>query len=754
MTLRTAVFDIETDGLLDQLTTIHSLCIKIIETGEVYSCTDAAPARVPPGNSTIHSDEEGPRAEYTSIREGLDILSDADVIVGHNIIRFDIPAIKKVYPDWTFKGTVKDTLVMGRVIFPNLKEMDFAKRNKLRLKHGLARTNILWPTNIIGRHALDAWGIRLGEWKGDYFKNKTEELRNQFEEEYQRHRAMGKLVKECPPRKPSQDEIAEYAWGTWNVAMQDYCEQDIVVTEKLYHMLLEAALPGEYLDLEHQFAIIIQRMEEQGFPFDVEGARRLEHTLRRRIAEITDALQAAFPPWTETTEHIAKANNKKLGRVKNQVYQKHKEIVFNAGSRDHIANRLIDKYGWKPTEFTETSGKPKVDEDTLSRLDYPEAPLLTEAMMIQKRLGQLADGKQAWLKLVTPEGRIHGTVDTNGAITGRCTHKTPNVAQVPGGGQPYGRECRSLWGPPPGMVQIGADASGLELRCFGHFVALYDEGAYIQVILEGDIHSFNSAALFGYEIGQFEAGLADEETPFLEVAHQHPEHGPRFLRPLSPEQQAKATVHHYFKFLRNNAKTFIYGFLYGAGAGKIGEIVEGSVEDGKRLIASFLERLPALTKLRATIDRLCSPHIIEHVPKRDRDGNVMRDNEGYPLTYPKKTPNPHYRGWLKGLDGRKLPIRSPHAALNTLLQSAGAVIMKKAIIFTLQELEEAGLVWGEDWALMATVHDEYQAWAKPEHADFVGQALVRGMERAGAHFKFNCPISGEYDIGANWYECH
>ena len=675
---QTAIFDIETNGLLDKLNRIHSLCIKIKETGQVISCTNDDPS-------------------YTSVEEGLSVLAQAGVIVGHNIIKFDIPAIQKVYPGWDYQGGVFDTLVASQLIYSDLKERDFKKRDKLKRKHGQIKMNEMWPGGIIGRHGLDAWGIRLGEWKGDYAKTRGQELKDHFHEIHMAARATGLKASECPPKTPTREQIGDYVWNTWNRPMQDYCEQDIEVTDKLLDLLTSKNYSQEALDLEHDFVQVIRLMENEGYTFNKEAAEKLEQELMIRQAAIQQELKGAFPPWTVRTPFIPKVNNASRGYVKGELTYKVREIIFNPGSRDHIADRLTDKYGWKPTEFTET-GKPKVDEDVLKHLDYPEAELLTESMMIAKRLGQLSEGKNAWLKLVTPEGKIHHEVSTNGAVTGRCTHKRPNVAQTPSASAPYGKECRMLWGPPRGMKQVGADLSGLELRCLGHFMALYDDGAYIRVILDGDIHTFNSAALFGYDEEVFAAGRKDEDTLLLDVANDHPESG-RFLRNLNPGQRKRKTVADYFDFLRNNAKTFIYGFLYGAGAEKIGQIVEQGSAAGKKLMAAFLEKTPALKKLRQRIDKVCSPYIYEET-KYIKDGKVK--------TGRRRVSNPNYRGYLKGLDGRILPIRSAHAALNTLLQSAGALISKKATVLLYERLVSEGYVFGEDWALMAHIHDEVQ----------------------------------------------
>ena len=288
--------------------------------------------------------------------------------------------------------------------------------------------------------------------------------------------------------------------------------------------------------------------------------------------------------------------------------------------------------------------------------------------MLDKRLGQLAVGKNAWLKMLKG-GRIHGQVNTNGAATGRCTHNRPNIAQTPSVGAPFGTDCRALFHAPTGYDLVGADLSGLELRCLAHFMAKYDDAAYVDVVLNGDIHSVNQKA----------AGLPT----------------------------------------RNSAKTFIYGFLYGAGPAKIGAIVGGSEKEGRKLINKFMKATPALKQLR------------------DAVGAAVTKNKN-----------------LVGLDGRTLPVRSPHAALNTLLQGAGALLAKQATVILYKNLTAKGYKWGEDYAQVAHVHDEVQLIARKEIADDVGKEAVKSFQLAGEYFKFRCPITGEYKVGSNWADTH
>lgn len=426
--------------------------------------------------------------------------------------------------------------------------------------------------------------------------------------------------------------------------MIDYCKNDVDITEAIYSHLAPKMvdMPHAY-QLEHDVARIVGKQIANGFGFNVTEAYLLMADLNCQLTTVVEELRTAFPP--------------KEIPLKTKI----KYVEFNPGSRDMIASALIKKYKWKPTEFTET-GKPKIDESVLDELDYPEAVLLSKYFMLDKRKSQLA----SWLEAVHKD-RIHGSVNTNGAVSGRMTHSDPNMAQVPRCGSPLGQECRSLFRPVNrNWIQVGADASGLELRMFAHYLAAFDDGAYAKVVCDGDVHTHN----------QTMAGLKT----------------------------------------RDQAKTFIYGLLYGAGDAKVGKIVDGTVADGARLKNQFKRQVPAYAKLL---------NQLEYVTAQ--------------------------RGFLRGLDGRPLPVRSAHSALNLLLQSAGAVVMKQALYVLDNEL--SGLYPGR-YAFMANVHDEWQIECDPSIADDVGRIACKSIEAAGITLNLKCPLKGEYKIGNNWAETH
>ena len=473
------IFDLESDGLLPELTKIHCIVAKDTETNQVYSF------------------------KPNEVEKGLDLLADAKEIIAHNGIGFDIPAIKKVYPQWFTNAKITDTLVLSRLIFPDLKNKDFAVSNK----HG-------FDNRLIGSHSLEAWGRRLNILKGNFGKQTD--------------------------------------WQQWTQEMQNYCNQDVEVTHTFYKELEKRKYSPAAIELEHQFAQCIFLQETFGFQFNNEEALQLLRKLTKKRLELEEKLQEVFPPvQKDLGEFIPARDNKTLGYVKGVAIHKYETVNFNPNSRHHIADRLKDKYNWKPKAFT-PDGKPVVDEGVLNKLEYEEAKILSEYLLIQKRISQLAEGSSAWLKLSKGD-RIHGHVNTLGTITGRCTHNRPNIAQVPSVGVPYGYECRSLFTVPYGYKLVGVDVSGLELRCLSHYLARFDGGEYVRQVTEGDVHTFNQQA----------ANLPN----------------------------------------RNLAKRVIYGLIYGIGDARMGELVGGSTAEGKKIKKLLFSKIPALPKLTNAIKR-------------------------------------------------------------------------------------------------------------------------------------------------------
>jgi len=501
------------------------------------------------------------------------------------------------------------------------------------------RLNQVYDTLIVSRlldpsrengHSLEAWGQTLGFHKIDYS-------------------AVWQWM---------MDRKEAYAGESFDSPidslLEHYCIRDVEVTAKLYHRLnsdvAEKQFSQESIDLEHQVAAIIAQQERNGFKLDQIYATCLLTDIKSRMAEIYERMQQRWPPVT-----VERYSDKTGKRLKDSV------VTFNPGSRQQIGERLKE-LGWKPKEFTET-GQPKVDETILANIKIPEAQTIAEYLMLQKRISQI----ESWMEAVGKDGRVHGKVITNGAVTGRMTHSSPNMAQIPNAGSIYGPECRECWTVEEGNVLVGCDASGLELRMLAHYMKDED---YVRTVTEGsskdgtDVHTVNQRA----------AGLAT----------------------------------------RDAAKTFIYAFLYGAGDAKIGTIVGGSAKDGGKLKAKFLSQTPALAKL------------IERVGKQAA------------------------KGWVPGLDGRLIWVRSEHAALNSLLQGAGAIVMKKALVLFNDKIK------ANKWPvkLVANVHDEFQFECPQSIAEDAGKAARMSIIEAGVCYNLRCPLDGEYKIGRNWRETH
>ena len=442
--------------------------------------------------------------------------------------------------------------------------------------------------------------------------------------------------------------VLKQHWDKWDnltdeevEQISEYCAQDVVVTEKLYLKLINSIETKKFSEesvlLEFATQFIVQEQIRRGINFDIEGAVKLHKEVSDRVEATKEELQNKFEP------------NVIVLKTKTKV------VPFNPGSRIQIIDRLKAR-GWVPTEFTE-KGNVALDEDILKSIDIPEAKDFLDFFELQKIQGFLTN----WIDKVTVFGRIHGSVITNGAITGRMTHSSPNLGQVPSVETELGRRCRELFLPDDGEVLVGIDASGLELRMLAHYM---QDPAYIQEVAHGDVHTVNQHA----------AGLPT----------------------------------------RSQAKTFIYAFLYGAGAEKIGSIVNGTAEEGRVLIEKFLNGVPALNRLREKIKKIAA------------------------------------KGSIPGLDGRRILIRQQYRALNTLLQGGGAIVMKRALVIFYDKLKAEKI----PTKFLLNVHDEWQISVKKEFAETVGKLGVESIKEAGEYYKLRCPLTGEFKIGNNWAETH
>jgi len=337
---------------------------------------------------------------------------------------------------------------------------------------------------------------------------------------------------------------------------------------------------------------------------------------------------------------------------------KTKVIPFNPGSRHQIADRLISQFGWEPQKFTPT-GKPMVDEKILQEINSFESLKLVEYLTLQKRHAQVL----SWIKAVDSDNTVHGRVHTLGTVTGRMTHSNPNMAQVPSVRAPYGKECREVWVPrnTSENVLFGCDAKSLELRCLAHYM---DDADFTNEVIYGDIHTFN-------------------------------------------QQKAKLKT-------RDQAKTFIYALIYGAGPAKIGTIVGGGVNEGKQLIDNFMTSMPKLQRLKQRVDRVVQTRFIP------------------------------------GIDGRKVPVEYPHTGLNYLLQGAGAIICKHWLI-QMYDLAHDQSIRAFP---VANIHDEMQWEVNKKDVDKLTEVAHKAISNVKSILEFRCDLGCDVKTGKNWAETH
>jgi DNA polymerase-1 len=674
--MQNVVLDVETDGLLEEATCIHSLVIRNIDTDEVLSC--------------IGKPTEGPNKYWMQLGAGLEALKKAERIYGHNLIKFDRPVLKKLLGYEIPWEKCLDTLVVSAFRWAHIKEMDYENIRKGVYQLPSTTNAKGKKMSLVGSHSLEAWGHRLNVLKGEYKKT--------------------------------------HNFSKWTPELQAYCEQDTAVTRALVlHLRKSGATPALAIEIEQELAVYLDEQEQAGWPFNADEAVQLQGRLSKRREELMLELRAQFGTWQKSKGFFTpKRDDKKRGYKAGVPVEKFETIEFNPGSRQHIANRLQVLYGWQPPTFT-PSGQPEVNEETLESLpqDIPGVKLLTEYLLVEKRLGQLAEGEQAWLKQMTkdrPKGgkmtgmfHIHGGVKQNGTVTHRGAHVNPNLGQVPAVHNPYGPECRGLFTVPEGWVEVGSDASGLELRELSHYMGRFDGGAYGKTVVEGknedgtDIHSVNRGAL----------GL-----------------------------EGKAG--------RDGAKRFIYTFLYGGGDYKIGTVVPPTEAELAAYKADGKRWKKAVERLKKS-----------QLPTDDRSVGCLIKGGLLKARFLKNLPalgalvetvkaKAKECGFLLLHDGRRVYIRYAHAALNSLLQGGGAIVCKRWIVRVARRLraEFGPPGWDGKWVPLGWIHDETQLAVRPEIVERVRQIQVEEIRAVGLEFNLRVPLDGESKAGQNWAECH
>ena len=408
--------------------------------------------------------------------------------------------------------------------------------------------------------------------------------------------------------------------------------------------------------LEHDTAQLMAQQKTTGWPFNVEKAQELENALLTRLEQLRKQAETVchYVPHNLFTP---KRDNKKQGYFAGAEMQRLKD--FNPSSREHIAWWFKTFQGWKPTKLTPT-GKAVIDETVLREIGTEEALVFLSILVIQKKLGMLSQGTNAWLKLVK-DGRLHHSCFI-GAVTHRMAHSHPNLAQVSSD-----KDCRELFITKPDWKLIDSDLAGIELRLFAHYLHRYDGGRYAKILLEQDIHQVNADKI----------GIS-----------------------------------------RRQVKTITYCFLYGGGNQKLGLSydsmlpLETAKKKGAEIRRAYMDAIPGLEKLVEDTKRVAGG------------------------------------GSIRAIDKRQIIVDKEHKALNCLLQASAAVIAKRWLLLTHQNI---GQTVHERYAF---VHDEQVLGAPVPNAQFIADVCKLSALQAGEYYNLRLPIEADAQIGDNWAQVH
>ena len=386
----------------------------------------------------------------------------------------------------------------------------------------------------------------------------------------------------------------------------------------------------------------------------------------------------------------------------------------NVNSRKQLGE-LLESKGWVPAERTKKTKQAKIDDETLESLPalFPEFAGLSEFMILGRRIAQVSTGKEAWCKHVSSDGRIHGAVIHIGTPHSRAKHLTPNIAQTPNPkrAKPFAAECRALFRTSDDWVFVACDQAGLQDRGFAHYLSQFDEGKYAKAFIDGLDPHWKCAT----DLGLIASGTE-----------------------LDKQNKVHAAI-------REGAKSFRYAFLYGAGAAQAGRIVGNiirtvmQIDPGSDLHRQFFGNAtrPSENKLKQ-IGTNAIRKFIRSTPGLGRLRERLEEGS-------------RRKGWLPGLDGRRIPVRALYTTLNFLVTSSEAVITKRWLCDVYDELNQKFRYgWNGDVVIVLWVHDEIVCCCRPEIADQVGEIMARHAKEPAEFYNFKVPLAADYKIGKSW----
>jgi DNA polymerase I-like protein with 3'-5' exonuclease and polymerase domains len=468
-------------------------------------------------------------------------------------------------------------------------------------------------------------------------------------------------------------------WSQYTDEMGEYCLQDCRVTAKVFEYLQEKInVNGKPYRLEAAVAKIQAQQEDRGVMFDAKLCQETIDEIRGRMLSISEKVASILgylpvSPYNTTVKPFLKSgkyNNTANNWYNSDVSSVRGEFTRIAWERVTLDTKamLIKRLltlGWKPTMYTE-KGTPQIavkGDVCPNLLKQGEFQDVGTYFVLKHRLGLL----EGLMKVVRGDGRVSAEGDTLGAATGRYTHR--KVVNLPAVRSEYGETIRSMFHTIHPFKFVGVDLSGIEARMLAHYMG---DDEFTDTILNGDIHSFN----------QQKAGLPT----------------------------------------RDAAKTFFYGFAYGAGDEKVGQLVGGGKKEGKKVKDEFLRSLPKLDGL------------IKNIKKQAA------------------------KGYILGLDGRRIRIRKDvftgeyqtHKALNTLLQSGATIYFKTWMVFVNHLIEKEGLAAYQ----LISMHDELQFECLEVDVEMLTNILHKAIILTDKHFDVKCPNACEVKVGDNWRDTH